>query len=233
MGIDFLKKYSTPTVANAIELFEIRPRTAGYMLPGVRCHYPEFGPVAGYAVTVMISAEDPGHHGAVNRLDYWRYVAGAEGPRMVVVQDIDSVPGRGSMWGEVNANIHKALGAVGVVTNGAVRDLDEMRHLGFHAFSHHVTVSHACVHLTNFGVKVSVGGMTVQTGDVIHADQHGVLLVPKEVLPDLEEAVEEMVAREAPVIRYCQTPGFTPEGLLEEVNRNLVQVPKWRPKAKA
>src|SRR5258708_10192780 len=160
--IEFFKKYSTPTVANAIELFEVRPRNQGYFRPGLSCMMPDAPPIVGYAATCVVASEQPDHLGRKDNIDYWKHVQQVEGPRIAVVQDIDPVPGVGSFWGEVNASIHLALGAVGLVTNGAVRDLDEMRLLNFQALYGQLCVSHAYVHIVNYGCPVNFLGLTLK-----------------------------------------------------------------------
>jgi regulator of RNase E activity RraA len=136
-------------------------------------------------------------------------------PRVVVVHDIDEPRGQGAQWGEVQANIHKALGCVGVVTDGSVRDLDEVRALGFQFAAAHVSVSHAYVHMVDFGLPVKVGGLWVKPGDLIHADQHGVVTIPPAIAERVAEAVAKVEADERKIIGVCQARDFTPERLKE------------------
>ncbi|HIE51781.1 MAG TPA: RraA family protein [Armatimonadetes bacterium] len=215
-----LRQFDTPTVSNAIETFNLRPRNEGFMSPEIRCLFPELGVMLGYACTAKIVAERPPEEGtAVSREEYWRHVLTVPAPRVVVVQDLDDPPAIGSLWGEVNANIHRALGCVGCVTNGGVRDLDEVRQLGFHFFAAAPIVSHAYVHLVEFGTPVKVGGVWVKPGDLLHADQHGVLLIPLEIARDLPEACCAVQERERPLIELCQSPGFTLEKLSALLHR--------------
>lgn len=130
--LEAIRRWPTCAVSNAIELFNIRPRNGGFMLPEIKCIYPEMSPMIGYAVTAVISADSPEGH-QVPRPDWWKEILKVPAPRVVVVHDIDN-PVVGSLWGEVNANVHKALGCVGTVTDGSVRDLDEVRGVGFHFF---------------------------------------------------------------------------------------------------
>jgi regulator of RNase E activity RraA len=130
----------------------------------------------------------------------------------VVVQDLDRQP-IGSMWGEVNGSIHKALGCIGTVTDGGVRDLDEVRAMNFHCFASCVLVSHAYVHLVDFGTPVKVGGMVVKPGDIMHGDQHGVATIPMSIAAQIPEAVAKVEARERPLIDACRAPDFTVEKL--------------------
>lgn len=217
--LNALLSIPTPAVSNAIELLNVRPRNGGFMSPEVRCIFPDMGPVIGYAVTATISANDPppeAHRVAPSEL--WEAVANTPSPRLMVLKDLDYPNVVGAFWGEVNANVHRALGAVGVVTDGSVRDLDEVRALGFQLFASCVTVSHAYVHLVNVGRPVIVGGLQVAPGDLLLGDKHGVINIPVEVadkIPDAERKVAEFERR---VISLCQGQDFSIERL-KEVNR--------------
>jgi 4-hydroxy-4-methyl-2-oxoglutarate aldolase len=209
--LEALQKITTPTIANAIEVFNIQPRNVGFMTPDIRCILPELGIMVGYAVTCTIRADQPAGPGReVPRPDWWDYIATIPEPRVVVVQDVDRQP-IGSMWGEVNGSIHKALGCIGTVTDGGVRDLDEVRAMGFHCFASCVLVSHAYVHLVDFGNPVKVGGVVVKPGDIIHGDQHGVSTIAKNVAAQIPDAVAKVEARERPIIDVCRAPDFSVE----------------------
>jgi regulator of RNase E activity RraA len=207
-----LRKLSTPTVANAIELFNLRPRNEGYLSPDIRCLFPELGVMVGHAVTLRFAAEQPASKPG-SRYESWKYILETPEPRVLVLQDLDQPPGAGAFVGEVMATIHQRLGCCGAVTNGCVRDLDEVRVLGFHFFAAGVCVSHAYVHLVDFGTPVKVGGMIVRTGDLIHADKHGVLVVPKEVASKIPEAAAQVAEREQRLIGHCKSPDFSLEVL--------------------
>ena len=212
--VESLKRYSTPTLSNAIELFNLRPRNTGFMSPDIRCIFPDFGVMVGYASTATIMAEQPENGGRrTSRYDYWKGVLRVAAPRIAVIQDLDQPTAIGSFWGEVNGNIHRALGCVGTVTNGGVRDLDEVHAMGFHYFASQVIVSHAYVHLVDFGVPVKVGDVVVHPGDLIHADKHGVLMVPKEIVRELPEAVKKIEDKERKIIDLCQSKEFSIERL--------------------
>ena len=214
--IQALKRYSRPTLANAIEMFDLRPRNVGFMSPEIQCILPDLGVMVGFASTATIRAEHPasGPHQA-SRYEYWKSVLRVPTPRVAVIQDLDQPAGVGSFWGEVNGNIHRALGCVGTVTNGGVRDLDEVRSLGFHLFASRVVISHAYVHLAEIGIPVKVGGVVVNPGDLIHADQHGVLIVPTEIVRELPEAVKKVETKERTIIDLCKSASFSPEKLKE------------------
>ena len=208
--LDELRKISSPTIANAIETFTVRPRSAGFVSSEIACCFPRLGAMVGYAVTALIRAEQApteGHRAA--EFAWWDHVAASPGPRVVVMHDLDEPPGQGAYWGEVQANIHTALGCVGTVTDGTVRDLSEAEALGFHFFSAHVSVSHAYVHMVDFGLPVKVGGLWLGPGDLLHGDQHGVVVIPHDLAPRIPEAAARIEARERTVIAVCQKPGVT------------------------
>ncbi len=210
--IESLKKLSSPSVANAIETFDVRPRQEGNLSSEVRALFPEMGPMVGYAVTALIRAERgpvEGHRASI--FAWWDYIQTIPGPRIVVVHDLDDPRGQGAQWGEVQANIHKALGCVGVVTDGSVRDLDEVRALGFQFCAAHVSVSHANVHLVDYGLPVKVGSVWIEPGDLLHGDQHGVLTIPHGIADRIPEAAARVDAEERSIIEVCQSPDFSVE----------------------
>ena len=212
--IDALRKITSPSVANAIETFNVRPRNQGYMSGDLRALFPELGPLVGHAVTALIRAEPApvdGHRAST--FGYWDFIQTIPEPRVVVVHDLDEPRGQGSQWGEVQANIHKALGCAGVITDGAVRDLDEVRTLGFQFVAAHISVSHAYVHLVDFGLPVKVGGLWVKPGDLVHADQHGVVTIPPDLAPKIPDAVAKIEATERRIISLCQSREFSAERL--------------------
>ena len=212
--IDALRKITSPSVANAIETFNVRPRNQGQMSSELRALFPEMGPMVGYAVTAIIRAEPTpldGHRAST--YGWWDYVESVPAPRVIVVHDLDEPRGQGAQWGEVQANIHKALGCVGTVTDGSVRDLDEVRALGFQFVAAHVSVSHAYVHMVDFGLPVKVGGLWVKSGELIHADQHGVVTIPHDIAAKIPDAVAKIEADERKIISVCQSKDFTREQL--------------------
>jgi 4-hydroxy-4-methyl-2-oxoglutarate aldolase len=212
--IDALRKISSPSIANGIETFNVRPRNVGHMSSEIKTLFPDLGPLVGYAVPAVIRAEpQPLQDHRASTFAWWDYVQTIPAPRVIVVHDIDEPRGQGAQWGEVQANIHKALGCVGVVTDGSVRDLDEVRALGFQFAAAHVSVSHAYVHMVDFGLPVKVGGLWVKPGELIHADQHGVVTIPPEIVDRLAQAVAKVEADERKIIGVCQSRDFTAERL--------------------
>ena len=219
--LEELRLYSSPTVANAIETFNLQPRTAGFMSSEIRCIFPDLGTMVGYACTATIRAvQVPPATSAALRPAMWREMERIPSPCVVVIQDLDDPPGVGAFWGDVQSNIHRALGCIGTVTNGSVRDLDEVHALGFHFFAASVSVSHAYVHLVEIGVPVQVGGLTVHPGDLLHGDRHGVLAIPLEIAGRIPEGVEKVERVERQIISYCQSPPVTRQGL-EDLYKKL------------
>lgn len=212
-----LKKFDTPTVSNAVELLGPWARPPGIMGPHIRPQIPNAERLVGYACTLLYSTRHP----AEGKLcaewpDYWRDILASPGPRVSVGQDIDPVPSAGALWGEVQANIHIALGCVGAVMEGAIRDLDGMESLGYSCFAREVVVGHAYAHLIDFGHPVEVGGVVVHPGDLIHADRHGVIVIPPEVGPGLAATCRKILESEKPLIAFCQDrENFSVDGLIE------------------
>ena len=210
-----LQHWPSPAIANAIETFDIRPRNTGFMNQEIACQYPELGPIVGYAATCKIRANVPGSSDPDRKetSDWWEFIESIPAPRIVVIQDLDQPP-IGSMWGEVNAN---ALGVVGVITDGGVRDLDEVRELGFQFHSKAVLVSHAYVHIVEIGQPVIVGGLTVKPGDILHADQHGVIEIPNEIATEVSLAAKTVEDREKLVIDYTRSNEFNRQDLAKKM----------------
>lgn len=209
--LEALRRWPTCAISNAIELFNIRPRNEGFMLPEIKCVFPELGSMIGYAVTGVITA-DSAEGRRVGPTDWWEILRKVPEPRVVVLHDLDR-PVLGSFWGEVQGNIHKTLGCVGTVTDGSVRDLDEVRERGFYFFSSCVSVSHAYVHLVEVDIPVKVGGLLVKTGDLIAGDKHGVISIPMEIARDVPKAAQMVEDWERKVINFCKSKDFTVEGL--------------------
>jgi regulator of RNase E activity RraA len=210
--LDRLRGYDTPTLSNAIETFDIRPRDQGFASMEIRCMFPELGPVVGFAATALIRSRGAGPD---EQAPLWTHVQSVEAPRLVVVQDIDDEPGHGALWGEVNATIFKALGCLGCITNGCVRDLNEARAIGFQFFARGPGVSHGYVRVVGVGEEVAVGRLSVRPGDLIHADQHGVLSIPTEIAAELPAAADRVIARERRLLEWVRSPDFDPARLAE------------------
>ena len=193
-----LARWNTPTISNGWEQITAHDAAAeGFNLEETRDFMPQMGPMAGVAVTVVIEPSSPAHKANASAWDdYRRYVAGVAGPKIVVVQDLDKPRTIGSFWGEVNSNIHRALGCVGTITDGAIRDVDEMTAAGFKALARRLCVSHAHVMPVRWGVPVTVFGREVQPGQLVHADKHGFIIIAPEEQPRILEAARFMDANE-------------------------------------
>ena len=194
-----LKRWNTPTVYNGWEQITRRDRTRdGINIEETHDFMPQMGPMVGYAVTLVVEPSNPDHRDANPDAwrEYRRYVAGVPGPKIAVVQDLDKPLTVGSFWGEVNANAHAALGCVGTITDGAIRDVDEMTNAGFKALARRLCVGHAHVWPVRWGCRVEVFGQTVEPGQLIHADKHGFLAVTEEEEPPLLEAAKFMDSNE-------------------------------------
>lgn len=220
--LEALRRLDTCAVANAIETFEVRLRNEGYADASVRCMFPNLTPLVGYAATVKIRASNPPPDGQdyLDRTDWWNYILATPAPRIVVVQDLDSKPGRGTFLGEVHVNILRALGCVGAVTNGAVRDLPAVESTGFHFFAGGVSVSHAYVHIVEIGTPVEVGRLTINPGDLLHADRHGVLSVPQKIAAGIPAAAAKLFAKERRLIALCRSNIFSLEKLRAAVKQS-------------
>jgi 4-hydroxy-4-methyl-2-oxoglutarate aldolase len=212
--LEELRRFNSPTISNAIEVFNVRPRHVGFLPHQIRCMFPDMPPIVGYAVTSQTRAAYSPQPGPDLTADYLRYVAAQPGPKIAVGQDLDDPPGLGAQFGEVNTTIHKKLGCVGHITDGCPRDLDEVRALDFQLFGLNPCVSHAYVRLEGFGKPVWLAGVEVRPGDLLHADKHGVCIIPLEVAPKLAEACAEVERMERPLLEICRSADFTLEEYL-------------------
>ena len=214
-----LQSIDTPTVCNALEVLVPERRGFGYTTQPLVCTRPELPPMVGVARTATIRSAHPSHlrgQDARNMNDgYYAYIDEGPKPSIVVIQDLDGAQrGYGSYWGEVNSNVHKGLGAAGLVTDGSVRDLPDIAE-GFQMLADRVGPSHAFVHVVGFAGPVSVCGMRVVSGDLIHADQHGAVVIPWNVADKVLAAAQGIAASEAVIIKAAQQPGFSIDKLRE------------------
>lgn len=193
-----LKRWNTPTIYNGweqITKFDVARDAVN--LEETRDFMPQMGPMVGYAVTLIIEPSNVEHRKQARAWeDYREYVASQPGPKIVVVQDLDKPQVIGSFWGEVNANTHRVLGCVGTITDGAVRDLDEMTNAGFKALSRRLCVGHAYAMPVKWGCDVQVFGRNITPGQLIHADKHGFIAIAAEDEARLLEAAAFMDANE-------------------------------------
>ena len=208
----FLRSIDTPTVCNLIEIVAPERRGAGYTVSHLHCPFPDLSPMVGFAKTVAIRARDkvsgPGY--MQKRMDYLDYVAAAPRPSVVMIEDKDDPPGYGAFWGEVQTNVHKALGCLGTITNGSVRDIPAVAE-GFQMLAGSLSPSHAYVHVVEFGVPVTIHGMAVKSGDLVHADRHGAVIVPVDKIDAMQTALDGLAKQEARIIAAARAPGATVE----------------------
>ncbi|MCZ7658708.1 MAG: RraA family protein [Xanthobacteraceae bacterium] len=213
---EFLRSIDTPTVCNLVEMVAPERRGIGYTVKHLVCPYPDLPPMVGFAKTVTTRSKDAVPLGQASymdkRLEYLDYVAAAPRPSVVVIQDLDDPPGYGAFWGEVQSNVHKALGCLGTITSGSVRDIP-MNAPGFQMLAGSISPSHAYVHVVDFGIDVSVHGMDVASGDLIHADQHGAVVVPVDEIDAMKAALDGLMKREARIIEAARAPGATVESI--------------------
>lgn len=207
-----LAAFDTPTICNALELLAPERRALGFTHETMIWPQADRSPLVGYARTAMIRAiERPTLDPAAlrrGRLDYYRYVAEGDEPKVVVIQDLDSRRGFGCFWGEVNTAIHAGLGCAGLVTDGGVRDLDCLAP-SFRVLCGKVTPSHAHVRPVAFATEVDIFGMVVRSGDLIHADRHGAVVIPHPVAARVAAAAALCARRERPILDAARSPGFS------------------------
>jgi len=220
--LDFLRNTDTCSVANAIETFNIRMRHEGFTQDEISCQFPSLGSTVGYAVTGKIRTTAPPIANVCyyHRTDWWEYVASFPSPKILVVRDVDRIPGTGAFVGEVHARIAQALGCVGYISNGTVRDLDELREANFQCFSGGASVSHAYAHIVDFGAPVEIGGLIISPGDLLHGDCHGVQSIPPAIAEDLPNAVNAVLDREAELLRFCRSADFSLEKLVDIISND-------------
>jgi len=214
--LELLRRYDTPTICNAIELFAVRPRNTGYMDNRIKACFPELPPMVGYASTATFRSAAPIKTGdAYSTLD--QQISTFEdlpGPAVVVFQDLDD-PTAAATFGEIMCTTYKTFGAVGLVTSGAARDLDQVRAIEFPAFSNGAICAHGYVHILDLQVPVHVGGVTVYPGDLLHGDCNGVTTIPSEIAPELAQACAEFAAAEEVVLDCLKSGKATPQELNE------------------
>lgn len=222
--LEALARYDTPTICNALEVVAPSRRLVGYTTKPLVCPFPGLPPIVGYARTVTIRATTASALPAVEqqkrRIAYYEYVGTGHGPRISVIQDIDGADvGFGAFWGEVQSSVHKALGCLGVVTDGSIRDIQQWAP-GFQALAGSIGPSHAYVHADSFGGEVRVAGMSVRSDDLIHADCHGAVVIPLDVAAKVPDAAELCGRRETPILEIARSRDFSLEKLKEALARS-------------
>ncbi len=203
-----LVKFDTPTICNVIELFDVIPRNRGYMDARVKCNFPEFPPVVGYACTAGFRSDAPPKggdaYGSIQKqLEQFEALPG---PAMVVFQDLDD-PQAAAVFGEVMCSTYQAFGSSGLITNGAGRDLEQVRALKYSVFTGSTICSHGYCHMLHLGLPVRVGGLMVNQGDLLHGDANGVTSIPLDIAAEVADVSEEFIAAEDIVMKYVKAPG--------------------------
>lgn len=213
---EHLRQFDTPTIANALEIARGSRSITGFTRQTYLTAFPKLPAIIGYARTVAIRSSTP-FDPAVrrrNQIAYYEYLDRGERPTIAVVQDVDSQPGLGAFWGEVNTTVHWGLGCVGAITNGSMRDLDAM-HPQFQCMAATLSPSHAWVQVVDIGKQVDVFGMVVSDGDIVHADRHGAIVIPRDLVERMPAAVDLMARREKVILDAARKPGFNAAALRE------------------
>lgn len=214
--LEHLKAFDTPTVCNALEIVAPERRAVGFTTKPFVCAFPSMAPIVGFARTATVRATErpamPPAELRAMRLSYYEYVASPPGPTIAVIADLDPNPGFGAFWGEVNTAVHKGLGVLGCITSGSIRDLD-MIATDFQLLAGCVAPSHAWVSVQSIKEEVTVHGMAVQHGDLIHADRHGAVVIPHHLAEQLPLAIDLVTRKEAPILAAARAPDFTVEAL--------------------
>src|SRR5487761_180965 len=218
-----LAAFDTPTICNALEIVAPERRAVGFNSRPLLSPLPQAKPAVGYARTVMIRSREPSSRNKADaratRLAYYESIGAAPRPSLCVMQDVDGPDiGFGAFWGEVQSNVHKALGCIGVITDGAVRDIDVWAK-DFFVLAGSVMPSHAHVDIVDFGITVSVAGMVVSPNDLIHADRHGAVVIPADVARRIPEAAGLLARREKVILDACRSPHFGIEDLRQAFSR--------------
>lgn len=225
-----LKRWNTPTIYNGWEQVSKHDRLTVTNTEPVQDYMQQMGAMVGHAVTLVIEPSNPEHRkaGIGQWMDFLTYVASKPGPKIVVVQDLDKPKAYGSLWGEVSSNTLRALGCVGTITDGAVRDVDEMNNAGFKALARQLCVGHAHVTAVRWDVPVEAFGCRVEPGQLIHADKHGFIAIPQEDEAQLLEAAQFMDANECKsVIEAARDiAGRSSEEIIERIRESIAQFSK-------
>lgn len=224
--LEALRLLETCTVSNAIESFQVRLRNTGFADARLRCMFADLPPMVGYAATARLRAGDPPIVGRVHcdRSEWWESILAIPAPRIVVLADLDNPPGRGAFLGDMHAAILRALGCVGYVTNGAVRELPRVHELGLQVFAGNLAVSHAYAHIFDIGSAVTVGGLDVRPGDLLHGDRHGLLKVPSDIASEIPRVAAQLQQEEQKIIDFCSSRDFSVERLCQMMEESW----KWR-----
>ncbi len=218
--IEYLKTVDSPTVANAIELLKVRPRREGFVPLSVHSLFPQFGRMVGYAVTAQVETVTECYPTSFDRfVDLYRAVGESPKPAIVAFQEIGGFPDYAAHCGEVMATIFQRQGAIGLVSDSGVRDIPEVRALGFQYFARGTVVSHANFHIVRVGVPIQIHGVTIAQGDILHGDDNGLLSVPRGQESAIQAAVDKVRSRERRLMDWVRSEKFD----LERINDFVVE----------
>jgi regulator of RNase E activity RraA len=220
--VEKLLAYDSPTIANAVEGFKVRPRREGYMGPQMQCRFPDLGRVVGYATTCTIVEYDKEHPpDPEERLKWLESILDSPKPCVCVVQDKLHRKGWASHWGEMVGTRVKTLGASAIITDGAVRDMEALHDMGMKVWSEHVVVSHGFIDVGLANVPIDVAGLTVHPGDILHADCNGVVSIPHEVLDQMPKACEDLFEQERESLKKMAADGTDREKLRHRLRTKI------------
>jgi len=211
-ALETLKQFDSPTICNVIELFRIRPNTAGWMSSSIRAIYPQLPPIAGYATTATFRSAFPSGDADVYKriIEHVEKMQAIPEPRVSVIQDLDDPPS-GAVLGEVMSRLYRRFGCAGIVTNGTSRDLLQVGKLNLPVFASGLVVSHAYPHFVEIHVSVHIAGLTVRPGDLLHADANGVVLIPPEIAEHVAAACADFCDAENIIMNYLERSDVTVE----------------------
>lgn len=209
--LKLLQTVDTPTVCNAIEVAQGKRGFDQFTRGTMLCSAPDEGAMVGYARTAKIAALAPPTEAPEvlreRRMAYYKHMSEGPSPRVTVIEDVDYPNAIGAYWGEINTTVHKGLGVSGALTNGVMRDLGDLPE-GFPVVAGSIGPSHGFVHVREIGTPVEVFGLTVNDGDLVHADRHGALVIPEDVIPDLEAAIQKLLSTEQLILEPARADDF-------------------------
>ena len=212
--LEYLKTVDTPTLSNAIELLNVRKRNEGFAPLQLRCLFPELGRMCGHAVTAQVETvtqANPDDRSMWLRL--YEAIAEAPKPSVVVFQELGGQPDFAAHAGEIMCSVFARLGAIGLVSDCAVRDIPEVRALGFHYFARGAAASHAYIQIVRLQVPVQALGLPILPGDLVHGDENGLLVVPREGRDRLPPAVDAVRKKEGDLLELVRGPSFSLDDL--------------------
>ena len=213
-----LIKYDTPTICNALELLDPKCRNQGYTKKEFFCLNKNLPPIIGFVRTAKIFSNDKNKQMTLKqKKEYYQYMGNEKVPKICIVEDSNINP-VGCFWGEVQTNIHKKLGFKGVITNGSIRDLDDVAS-NFQMLARSVLPSHACLQLKSIGKAIKIFGEQFKHNDIVHADQHGAVKIPLKYLEKLPEAIKQVIKNEKPILDLCKGQKFSLKKLEDILNK--------------